>query len=323
MISSNRLTIAGVCERGLDLLLLEEFSSSLAFSRWFVSHTTSWPGKVGAIVSVHRSVTQSTGESDLELTVQLDSGPVARLLIENKIDAGFQVDQAIRYRKRAETYLNRGECALCTTVLVAPSRYLGKDMGDKGFDARISYEEPLEWLGEGDLGARLAYKAALLSAAIEKSTLGYQPVADAPVTNFWREYWQATLALAPELEMAEPSSKPARAGFAYFRPAILPRGIDICHKFPHGNVDLQFRGWGNRLAELRAIVAPHLVEGMRVVKAAKSASIRLRTRTLNTGLPFAAQEPEAVAGIRAARTLLNWYVQHSTSLAPLARLAGP
>ncbi len=251
---------------------------------------------------MRRSVTQSTGESDLELTVELEAGAVGRLLIENKIDAGFQADQAVRYRRRAETYLERQECALCSTVLVAPSRYLGSGAGNKGFDAWLAYEDILAWFRESDLGHRLAYKAALLSAAIEKSTLGYQPVADAPVTDFWREYWKAALALAPRVGdvRALNQAGTGRASPTFDHPPCR-EALRSATNFLTATLTSNSGGGAIGCRGFGRIVAPHLAEGMKLVKAAKSASVRLQTRSLNTGQPFAAQEPEAVAGIRAAR----------------------
>jgi hypothetical protein len=146
------LSVAGVCERDLDLLLLEELTSSVAFCRWFVSRAVSWPSQFRSLRSVRRSVTRSSGESDLELTVQLESGTVARLLIENKIDAAFQPDQSDRYRLRSRASIGQGECAECATVLVAPARYFGADDELKGFDGRITYEDIRTWFEQSDLG---------------------------------------------------------------------------------------------------------------------------------------------------------------------------
>jgi hypothetical protein len=160
---------------------------------------------------------------------------------------------------------------------------------------------------------------ALLTAAIDKAVLGYHPQADAPVTDFWRRYWLTTLRLAPELEMREPDAKPGGAGFIYFWPAALPRGIELCHKLHHGHVDLQFNGWGTRVQSLRGIVAAHLHPGMQLGRANKSAAIRVETPVLNTGQPFVDQEGAVIVGIQSARSLLQWYESHRAVLEPLAR----
>lgn len=43
-----------------------------------------------------------------------------RILIENKLDAAFQPQQAERYRTRGDAYLQNGECDRWVTVLLAP-----------------------------------------------------------------------------------------------------------------------------------------------------------------------------------------------------------
>jgi len=60
--------ISSVCERDVDLLLLEEFVSSPAFSEWFL-RSVDFTEAMGATVTTgQRSVTASNGESDLEVT---------------------------------------------------------------------------------------------------------------------------------------------------------------------------------------------------------------------------------------------------------------
>ncbi len=64
---STDLNISGVSERDVDLLLLEEFLSSLAFQEWFVAQALGPDVRLGRLVEAKRSVTDSTGESDLEV----------------------------------------------------------------------------------------------------------------------------------------------------------------------------------------------------------------------------------------------------------------
>lgn len=95
----------------------------------------------------------------------------------------------MRYRERASAYRDRGEVASVVLVLVAPARYLGAGVKDHGFDSFVSYEAIRDWfIGREALGARRLYKAELLESAIEKAVLGYTPVADEPVSEFWSKY---------------------------------------------------------------------------------------------------------------------------------------
>lgn len=313
--------VAGVCERDIDLLLLEEFAASPAFCGWFLRAVGFRQALRGRVIRAERSATVSNGESDLEVTILGPGARHYRLLIENKVGAQFQPRQAERYLERGEAYVRRGYCHAFRTVLVAPKRYLGPKKGIRGFDAVVSYEAIRAWFARQAraasgksariftvASARAAHKIYLLSAAIEKGRHGWQKVEDAPITRFWRRYWELASEKAPELQMPEPSPKPSKSSFIYFRPADLPRGLTLVHKAVHGNVDLQFSGMGHRLPEMSRKYRRHLKAGMEMVRAAKSAAIRIKVPRIRlTDVPDA-HEGEMTEGIRAAQFLLEWYL---------------
>ncbi|MBZ5555193.1 MAG: PD-(D/E)XK nuclease family protein [Acidobacteriia bacterium] len=305
------LTISGVSERDVDLLLLEEFIASPGFVRWFMKRLALKDGVNHKVISAHRSVTQSIGESDIEVVLSNSEGHTHYLLIENKIGASLQPRQADRYHERARTYQEQGRCKGFTTVLVAPKNYFGSGpRRTKGFDAAISYEEIAAWFAaQKSLGRRLRYKQYLLESAIKKAVHGYQPVEDAPVSGFWHSYWLLSLREAPELEMLEPRGKPSSAGFIYFRPGVLRRGVCIVHKLPRGHLDLQFAGKAGRLASLRSKLGASMLPGMTIERAAKSAVIRQKVPVFNTARDFQRQEADVVYCLRLARDLLRWYLK--------------
>jgi len=98
------ITIAGVLERDTDLLLLEEIIASHDFTSWFVSQINFMDAATAYVADAKRSVTHSTGESDLEILLIDDAKRTFGILIENKVGAGFQPKQALRYRERAANY---------------------------------------------------------------------------------------------------------------------------------------------------------------------------------------------------------------------------
>jgi len=308
--SSVLLQIAGVSERDIDLLLLEEFTASHAFARWFLEKVlVNAPANLKVARAQH-SVTQSVGESDLLIAFSDKRGGTHYLLIENKIAAGFQPRQAARYQERGRKDQAKGLCKTFTTVLVAPAVYLGTTTSRRGFGAVLRYEDILAWFaGQRTLGPRATYKQALLGSAINKARFGYQPVEDAPVTDFWQSYWRLALEVAPELEMSEPRSKPSRAGFIYFRPGALPHGVSIVHKLRHGLLDLQFANLGRNLSKIREEFGAALLPGMKIERAAKSGVIRQTVPVFDTGRPFPEQATTARACIERAAALLRWYQQ--------------
>lgn len=84
------IRIADVRERDVDLFLLEEFVASNEFRSWFLA--TIGINDALSLTAAGRSVNTITGESDLELTFQDSTGSI-KVLIENKIDAAFQLNQ--------------------------------------------------------------------------------------------------------------------------------------------------------------------------------------------------------------------------------------
>lgn len=305
------ISISGVCERDIDLLFVEEFRSSMDFCSWFCRKTIGSGFKLGQVLAVQRSVTQSAGESDIELSFTDAGNAPWRLLIENKVDAALQPQQAARYHTRGSTYRSRGDCIDFRTVLLAPERYLGTPLDLKGFGCAITYESVVEWyLSNNSLGERKAYKIELLTRAIEKSTLGYQPNTDQSVSYFWRQYHSMAWEHAPELQMPVPPPKPSGAGFIYFPSPLLPSGVTLCHKLPHGNVDLQFAGMGTLVHSLHDIFSKHVNTDMGFQKANKSGVIRLNVPPLNTAIVFSEQRTAVLEGILAAKRLHAWICEH-------------
>jgi hypothetical protein len=106
--TAKRIDIPWVAERDIDLLLLEEISSSPNFLKWFLAQT-GISGRA-SLVSAGCAVHTTKGESDLEVTVQY-AGRIYRILVEDKIGAAFQPRQSERYRERKS--LHRGTEVFC------------------------------------------------------------------------------------------------------------------------------------------------------------------------------------------------------------------
>ena len=296
-----------VCERDIDLLLLEEFIASPDFLAWFIRQLGMQPPSV--LISAACSVSTKTGESDLELAIQRGE-EVIRLLIEDKIGAPLRPHQAERYRDRASGYLKSGKCSTALTVIIAPEEYFGGNDEAFGFDHRVNHEAVLKWFeGAKELKGRQSYKLALLRAAIEHGTLGWKLVPDRVITEFWREYWKIADSHWPELRMRKPQDKPATSSFIYFSPLGLANNVVLVHKVPYGNVDLQFGGMGERIGDLERLYRARLEAGMRIDRAAKSGVIRIRVPEIDMASPFSVSEPAVREALGAASRLLSWYKQ--------------
>ncbi len=206
------ISLRGVSERDVDLLLLEELAASEEFRSWFAESVHLPPGS--ELEEVARSVTSSTGESDLELIYRNQTG-VTKVLVENKIDAVLQPRQPERYGERGRAYVEAGSCDNILTVLIAPEVYAADETS---FDVRISYEAMREWFQERAVeDNRAKYKLELLDGAIARGRRGWTLVPDKAATSFWASYWRLASSIAPQLQMPAPGVKPATSSFIRFQ----------------------------------------------------------------------------------------------------------
>lgn len=298
------VVIRGICEQDIDLLLLEELVASSTFRGWFLEKLGIRPD--AALKKAERSVSTLSGESDLELTLRA-AGETVKALVENKVDAPLQPDQAERYRERACAYRKDGTCERVVTAVVAPAVYFDAD-AKHGFDVFVQYEAVLGWFESAtELGPRRAYKVAAMRQAIERGRRGWQMVPDAGATNFWRSYWELAEQVAPKLRMPKPDAKPATSSFIRFCPLALPSDVTLYHKVPYGRVDLQFADMGSKLAVIQKRFGKHLSPQMRVEQAKKSAAIRISVGEIEMGVPFAESKRHVEEALAAALSLLQMY----------------
>ena len=307
------IILPDVCERDIDLLLLEEFVATSEFRSWFLKQLEL--DQTASFLDISRSVFTKNGETDLDLSFQGKQG-IIKILIENKVDAAFQPDQPERYTERSNDYRKNDNYQSVITVVIAPSVYFGNEIVNYKFDYKITYESVLSWFKESSkLGSRKDYKIALLSKAIERGRIGWKLVPHENVSQFWHSYWELAEKIAPQLAMPVPKSDiPAESHFIKFRPSLLPSNVSLWHKVGYGHVDLQFAEMGDKLVEMEERYRNVLLPTMRIEKAAKSAVIRMRIRpTEMTTEVFSNCEPLMQKGIEAAALLLDWFCKVHTT----------
>ncbi len=150
MTSKALFLLDSVRERDLDVLLAAHLTASEAF-RAFVLRACG-EASPHTLLGCRVSVATDTGETDLLLLVRLD-GPVGgeagqrrlALMLENKINAAFQPEQAARYHRRGEQGILVGGWDFYRTCLVAPKAYIAAVPEEDGWDSRLTLEEIAEW----------------------------------------------------------------------------------------------------------------------------------------------------------------------------------
>lgn len=291
-------TFASMAERDIDLLLVEEICANADFGRWFFDQVGETVADGALQTECWHSVTDGAhGESDLIARL---NGDVAAL-IENKIDALAQPDQAERYRRRGSRGVAAGNWRRFVTCIVAPEAYLKSNQEARLYDTSISYEAVRAWfLATGSHRAR--HKALVLTEAIEQNRRGYSPDPDENVTAMWAEYWATAQDEHLELEMPRPGPKPAKSDWPTFRPTGMPAQLQIIHKWNQGCVDLQISGAAGAVDELARRMTRENVE---VVATGKSAVVRIRVPPIDRFVPADAQLDQVRDGLEAASTLFN------------------
>lgn len=298
------LPLETVTERDIDVLLIEELQVDDQFLEALLSQI-GFDGSLLRREGVWHSVTDpALGESDVVLLLW-EEGRRQAVLIENKIDAPPQPDQAKRYRQRGKQGIQDEQWDSFTTCIVAPEKYLD-GVGDASlYDVSIPYEWIADFLQNtsGLPEQRREFREQIIRQAIEQNRRGYTARHDERVTAFWRGYWARADEAFPELGMQEPLSKPAGSDWINLRPATLPNGFTILHKLSVGSVDLQTPWAATDIEVISESCGRFLHSDMSVQQTTKSCSIRIDVPSLDRFKDFEGQSNEALMGMKAAYRL--------------------
>jgi len=298
--------LEAITERDIDLLLLEEFHVSARFGSWFINRVLAEEiGPVTFLDAWHSLSSSTLGESDLVLLFKDSAQKKWAILIEDKIDAPPQPNQAARYTERGKAGIEQGDWDLFKTAIVAPGRYLSTSADARNYDAKVSYEALRAWFQHDTVDKeRSAYRSRIVQEGIDQNRRGYNPKIDERVTRFWRAYWECASREFPELSMAEPGGKPARSTWISFHPKELGKNRQIWHKMEMGYVDLEIKGAGDAVDAIRSAYNALEAPDTEIVRTGKAASIRVRLTPVDALGDFHEQVDKVRAALRAAYRLL-------------------
>lgn len=223
------LPVESVRERDIDFLLVEEFLSSPEFVSFFNS-ALGLPS-CDTLTKVERSI-NDFGIGETDVLVEYRSGHQnIGILIENKLDALFQPQQAERYLLRAKEHEGRKTYDKTYVVLVAPAQYIQRQTD---FSLCISYEQIMEYFQHSNLGARGDFKIQLLKIAAEKLRRGYVAINSEPNQAFWYSYREQLAVDAPSVSMKPVSAVPANSDWIDL--SVGPH--KLVHKLAKGYLDV-------------------------------------------------------------------------------------
>ncbi|HEX4077285.1 MAG TPA: hypothetical protein VHX61_00215 [Rhizomicrobium sp.] len=318
---SDRHQIGCIIERDVDILLLMALHSSADF-RDFVASRTLCSGAFEFIDAWRGVVFDETGESDLLVLFKDKSDRRIAVLIEDKIDAPFQPDQAVRYAKRGQNGVDRGWWESFVTCLCAPARFAEPLDNTNAWGKILTYEQ-IDARLRGSKESFAPFLRLALRQAVEKERFGGF-VADTRATKFWQSYRSLCCAEFHDLHitgLGEVAS--VHEPWPRFAAGWLPERIKLEHKAAKGCVDMTFKG--ERFDELHRRLDGLLPPQFDVVHTSPSSAIRLLVPVLDAMAPFEPQAESARSAFMAVRIMLAlWPTIRETagfSLGPKQALA--
>jgi len=306
-----------VQEHHIDFLLEEEFSCNPDFLGFFVDAAKKRFGRFGAEIAddnmlqpcldwnckAVRSVTTEKGETDVLVIYHSQQKPYRiAILVENKIRAEFQRNQAARYRQRG-TSGKSSQWDCYWTCLVCPEKYAPDNMG---FDTRVSLEKLAEFFAGED--ARSIFKRRVMQQALKHFASSGPQIKDEPMTRFRAFYAEQAAAFFSEGEVIWPKARDAWWGDSWFnfKEGGIPKAAEIVHKAPAGFVDLAFPNRSKGALE-RALAKCQQTFGIRAEQTGKSASFRLDVAPISDFSNPIAARATILAAFQRVRDLLAFY----------------
>jgi hypothetical protein len=245
-------------------------------------------------------VSTDAGETDLLLVVRLDEGKRLALMLEDKIDAPFQPEQARRYRQRGEQGILDGIWDDYRTCLVAPRAYIAKVLEQDGWNSLLALEDIAEWARSVDA----SYEAVLAHVCDEAVAKHVRRTSEASseATAFWQSYRKMAAELLPNLTISRLPAIVSRASpWPRFAADALPGGVLLEHKPQQGRVDLTVEA--GSAEQLKAATQGRLPLDVRVVRAGGSAALRLAVPQVDHLRAFEEQEEEVLAALAAVEKM--------------------
>jgi ADP-ribosylglycohydrolase len=298
-----------VRERDLDVFLAAHLSASLSFRSRFIHRVLGLDAEY-RLVACRVSQATEAGETDVLLEVAGQDGAVMAILVENKIDAAFQPQQAERYRQRGQHGIIAGSWSAYRTCLVAPKQYLGDVASPDPWDMRIELEQIAVWMRELGTPHDLVF-ARICEQAVAKFSRTSAPVSTA-ATSFWLAYRQMAKELLPDVQITGLGEKVSvNAPWPSFDVDQLGRSILLIHKPWKGVVDITC--YSIPVEETEAAIRDMIPAGAFVTEPKTSAAgvgrsslIRLKVAPLDHLMPFDEQVDSArvaLAGVGLMRPL--------------------
>lgn len=292
-------------ERDLDAIFIRSFQSNPDFVEGLLKCIGI--GKHSSMPTVNGQTEHVGNSGTIDIDAKWPNG--TRLLIENKIDAGWShTSDGI---PQPERYKVSGQRLDAITVLLAPAKYLTRSAGASEFDVRLSYENVAEFLSGDDLIA--------VWRAVAQAMDPPEGETNALSSDFFTAFARVVEEVAPDLKMNQRKDRKSGSHTAHFKPGEtfilrpdLPKP-SLFLQFREANVKLLLRGWARYLETLSPI-ADLRGTGFYLRRAGLSLGVVNDSPRLDTQAPFEPQLDKALAAIEATRKLRNWWNENPETI---------
>ncbi|NOX73530.1 MAG: PD-(D/E)XK nuclease family protein [Alphaproteobacteria bacterium] len=283
--------------------------------------------------------TRSRREIDIFIEIIHDDQTRSALLIENKIDAEEQPDQAESYREELDVL--SPDYDVTAMIVVCPEGYRAQHYQFiSKFDVCLTYQSIRDWFVNAEKEAgdeavlRYRFRAELFDQAIYKHRRGYTSIPDSVVGDFNAKYVKMLAELAPQISPGNSMLKPANPrestsmifnqnkSLAEIPSHIRPRRF--AHELGRGSdrranyVAVTFAGWGVFLPAIHERLQTDTTE----IGASFSAKppnksrpnpgliISIPTEPVDNQGSFSAQQDMLADGIETVLSLRKWLVEN-------------
>ena len=267
-----------ITERDMDMLLAQAIMSDPDFCKLLIDKTDLC-GKKFSVSCVELSKEDSDlGESDVTVVIDIE-GESYGLLIEDKIDATAMPNQHERYIKRGKKGVEEKDYKDFRIFIFCPEKYFQNNSEAKLYEHLLTYEECREYFESKDDPLSL-FRSQQLSQAIKKGRRIVTNIVNERANAFLRQYIKYQREHYPSLDL---STKEDRNGWwTDFRTEL--GYVYINHKIQEGYVDLTFPRASDKIDRAKIIAEwarNHKISDARVIKATKSAMIRIHVPKLD------------------------------------------
>ena len=238
-----------VDEKDVDMLVMDRLATGGALLGLLTSLVSDeMPGGPSAykLTKVRHSAVTRNGESDLVAVLEAPDN-IHAILIEDKIDAPPQRQQAERYEQRGKEGVAARDWNTFSVVLIAPEEY--PKSYKEPYAHVLSYQQMREALADDDdFGRRM------LSDAIAKQAEGWQPNHSEVMSAFYDEVARTARKMRIKAECSHKvgDRRAERTAWVHFESPLA--GTRISWKSEQGRVMLEFRGWGSSVDALKELV---------------------------------------------------------------------